>query len=316
MFFGNTEESGEIMGLLSRINDYFDKIFGAVGSFNILWDLFDILLVALIIYEGIKLIRGSRTFQIVKGIAILIVIYAVVNALNMEASRYLLNMFFENALLILVVLFSPELRNILERFGRKSFSGIPFFGYKSSNAYGEEMTGLINDFCKAAGEMSESKTGALVVFEREVPLSDIIKTGTVIDAKSSPELFNGLFFKNSALHDGAVIIRDGRVYSAGCILPLTQNDSIDSELGTRHRAAIGMSEQSDALIVVVSEETGAISVSVNGELQRYVTRGELRKILLDNLITHENEKNGRSKLGSLFNGADKKNTDGGESNEE
>ena len=207
----------------------------------------------------------------------------------MEASEFLLSSLIENALIVLVVLFAPEIRNILERFGRRSITDFSFFSFRNNGAYQEAVTTLVNDFCKAAGEMSETKTGALVVFERETPLNDVIKSGTVLDARSSAELFNGIFFKNSALHDGAVVVRGAKIYSAGCILPLTQNNSISSDLGTRHRAAIGMSEQSDAVVVIVSEETGFISVAVNGKLQRDVQTGKLREILLSELIT-ENQK--------------------------
>ena len=159
----------------------------------------------------------------------------------------------------------------------------------------QEVTSTINDFCKSAIELSDSKTGALVVFEKDAPLQEVIKTGTILDAQSSPELFNGLFFKNSALHDGAVVVRDGRVYAAGCILPLTQNNTLASELGTRHRAAIGMSEHSDAVVAVVSEETGAISVAVNGVLTRDITRGELREVLLSELIPQSDADDGANK---------------------
>ena len=138
--------------------------------------------------------------------------------------------------------------------------------------------------------MSETKTGALVVFEKDAPLSDISDTGTIVDAKPSAELFNGLFFKNSALHDGAVVVRDGRIYAAGCILPLTQNTSLASELGTRHRAAIGMSEESDAVIVVVSEETGIVSIAVGGKLIRELDRKELFNKLIELIIPDELEK--------------------------
>ena len=284
---------------MSKILNYLDKISDALLSFNFLSDFLDILLVAFIIFEGIKLIRGSRTFQVVKGIAILGVVYALVKLLNMEASEYLLSVLFQNGLIILVVLFSPELRNILEKFGRRSFSNISFFGFRNSESLEKEVISTVNDFCKSAGDLSDSKTGALVVFEKEAPLQDVIKTGTVLDAQSSPELFNGLFFKNSALHDGAVVVRDGRIYAAGCILPLTQNNAIDSELGTRHRAAIGMCEHSDAVVVVVSEETGAISVACNGVLTRDVTRGKLREMLLSELIPHSDDENGVQK-GKFF----------------
>lgn len=280
---------------MSKILNIFDKFWDALLSFNFLSDLLDILLVAFIIYEGIKLIRGSRTFQLVKGIAFLLVAYGLVKFFNMEACEYILTLLFENGLIILVVLFSPELRNILEKFGRRSISDFSFFNFKNQDAIAKELTSTVNDFCKAAGDMSDTKTGALVVFEKDAPLQDIIKSGTILDAQSSPELFNGIFFKNSALHDGAVVIRDGRIYSAGCILPLTQNTNLDSELGTRHRAAIGMSEQSDAVVVVVSEENGAISVAKSGGLTRDITRGKLREILLGELIPHNDNNHEKSK---------------------
>ena len=287
---------------MNTILNYLEKIGDALLSFNFLSDFLDILLVAFIIYEGIKLIRGSRTFQLIKGIAILGVVYALVKLFNMEACEYLLSVLFQNGLIILVVLFSPELRNILEKFGRRSFSDLSFLGFRNSGSIEKEIASTVNDFCKSANDLSDSKTGALVVFEKDAPLQDVIKTGTILDAQSSPELFNGLFFKNSALHDGAVVVRDGRIYAAGCILPLTQNNSIDSELGTRHRAAIGMSEHSDAVVVIVSEETGAISVAVNGVLSRNITGGKLREILLSELIPNINEGNdsGKSKLFKKF----------------
>lgn len=266
------------------ISGYFDKLAGALMSFNFLSDLLDILLVAIVIYEGIKLMRGSRTFQLIKGIAFLAVIYLLVKVCQMEASEYLLSVLFENGLIILVVLFAPELRKILEKFGKQSLKGISIFNFRNTADYEKKINNTVNDFCKASADMSESKTGALVVFERDDSLQEIAETGTIIDAKSSAEMFNSLFFKNSALHDGAVVVREGRIFAAGCILPLTQNNSLDSELGTRHRAAIGMSEHGDAIVVVVSEETGKISVAKNGVLSRDVAHGELREILLSELL--------------------------------
>ena len=286
---------------MGTILSYFDKVVGALMSFNFMSDLLDILLVAIVIYETIKLMRGSRTFQLIKGIAFLAVIYILVKVFQMEASEYLLSVLFENALIILVVLFSPELRKILERFGRQSIKGFSLFNFKNGIDYEKTVTNTVNDFCKASVDMSETKTGALVVFEKDAPLQDIINTGTVLDAQSSSELFNGLFFKNSALHDGAVVVREGRIYAAGCILPLTQNSSLDSELGTRHRAAIGMSEHSDAVVVVVSEETGYVSVAKNGELIRNVTNGNLREILLSELVvSKEKSNNDKNKVKKLF----------------
>lgn len=300
---------------MDAVMSFVDKVWGALRSFNFTSDLLDILLVTFLIFELIKLIRGSRTFHLIKGLVFLVAGYGVIKLFDMEASEFIFSKLFGNALIILVVLFSPEIRNMLERFGRRSFSGLSIFGTSNKNVYVKETTDTINNFCKAASDLSETKTGALVVFEKEASLQDIINTGTVLDAKSSPELFNGLFFKNSALHDGAVVVRDARIYSAGCILPLTSNNSLDSELGTRHRAALGMSEQTDAVVVVVSEENGYISVARNGELTRDITRGQLREILLKELLPKQSdfsEKN-KSKKSNPLNKKNEKN--GGESDE-
>jgi diadenylate cyclase len=284
----NFVESGVKM---TELVEFFKRIGEALLSFNFTSDLLDVLFVTFIIYEAIKFIRGSRSLHLIKGLAFLGLLYLLVKLTGMEASEFLLSSLFQNALLILVVLFSPEIRNILERFGRRSLTDFSFFSFKNDSAYQEAVTDLVNDFCKAAGEMSETKTGALVVFEREAPLNEVTKSGTILDARSSTELFNGIFFKNSALHDGAVVVKDAKIYAAGCILPLTQNNAISSDLGTRHRAAIGMSEQSDAVVVIVSEETGYISVAVNGKLQRDIKTSNLREILLSNLISNDDKKN-------------------------
>ncbi|MBR2877244.1 MAG: diadenylate cyclase CdaA [Clostridia bacterium] len=282
---------------MNNIIAFFEKIWDALLSFNLTTDLLDVIFVAFVIYEAIKFIRGSRSFHLIKGIGLLGLLYLCVKLIHMEASEFLLSTVFKDAFIIIVVLFSPEIRSILERFGRRSITDFSFFNFKSDGAYDSAVTDLVNDFCKAAAELSETKTGALVVFEREAPLNEVIKSGTVLDAQSSPELFNGLFFKNSALHDGAVVVKNARIYSAGCILPLTQNNSLSSELGTRHRAAIGMSEQSDAVVVVVSEETGNISVAVNGKLRRDIQTGNLREILLSSLVSEKKEKTKKKKRG-------------------
>jgi diadenylate cyclase len=278
---------------MESIKTFFDKIVGALMSFSFPSDLLDVILVAFIIYEAIKLMRGSRTSQIIKGIGFLFVLYFIVRVLRMEASLFLLTTLFENGLIILVVLFSPELRKVLEKFGGQSIKGIPFLSFKSDEEYEKEVKEVVNDFCKSSVEMSESNTGALVVFEKRNSLKDIVETGTIVDAASSSELFNSLFFKNSALHDGAVVVRDGKIYAAGCILPLTQNRGLDSELGTRHRAAIGITEHSDAIAVVVSEENGYISFAKNGNLTRNVSSSELREMLLDELIDGSKSNKGR-----------------------
>ncbi len=292
-----------ITSFFGNISNLLDRVLGALSSFNFISDLLDILVVTIIIFELIKLVRGSRTFQLIKGIALLGLLFLIVKAANMETTEYLFTSLFQDGLLIIVVLFAPELRKILERFGRQSIKDFGIFNFRNSVDYEKTVTETINSFCKAVADMSETKTGALVVFEKEAPLQDISNTGTIVDAKASVELFNGIFFKNSALHDGAVVVKEGRIHSAGCILPLTQNTALASELGTRHRAAIGMSEQSDAVVVVVSEETGLISYAKNGALVRDVTSAQLRELLLDEYISQEDDadqKKSKKGLGKIF----------------
>ena len=279
---------------MDAILSMFQKIWQALLSFR-LTDFFDIILVTILIYAVIRLLRGSRAFQVIKGICLLLAAYLVVKLLNLEASEYLFSILFKNALIILVILFAPELRSLLERFGRRSFTSLSLLSFRNGEDEVKTVTDTVNDFCKAASDLSETKTGALVVFERETPLNDIINTGTIVDAASSPQLFNGLFFKNSALHDGAVVVRDGRIYAAGCILPLTNDDSLDSEFGTRHRAAVGMSQESDAVVVVVSEETGNISVAKDGTLKTGLQSGNLREFLLDELLIHKGDGKAKKK---------------------
>ncbi len=285
---------------MDAVLSMFQKIWQALLSFR-LNDFFDVILVTVLIYAVIRLLRGSRAFQVIKGICLLLAAYLVVKLLNLEASEYLFSILFKNSLIILVILFAPELRSLLERFGRRSFTSLSLLSFRNGEDEIKTVTDTVNDFCKAASDMSDTKTGALVVFERETPLNDIINTGTVVDAASSPQLFNGLFFKNSALHDGAVVVREGRIYAAGCILPLTDDDSLDSEFGTRHRAAIGMSQESDAVVVVISEETGNISVAKDGELKVGLQSGSLREFLLDSLLLHNGDERDKKKpLSALF----------------
>ena len=174
----------------------------------------------------------------------------------------MLSAVFGSAIIAFAIIFQPELRRLLERVGQTNF------GYSGSADEREMVLDAVDKICKAAGEMQKSKTGALIVFERKTQLGEIINTGTVVDAKVSVSMVNNIFYPKSPLHDGAVIVRDGRIYAAACILPLTSNTEISSKLGTRHRAAIGMSENSDAIVLVVSEETGTISIAYNGTIKR------------------------------------------------
>ena len=280
--------------------DVFNEVKNALLSFNWLSDVLDIILVAFLIYAGIKLIRDTKAIQLAKGFILILILFGIVKLLHMEVSSYIFSMIFSNLLLVLVVIFSPEIRHVLESVGRSSVSKFNPFSLTNNESIirNEKANIMINSVCKACSEMSDKKIGALIVFERETLLGDIIETGTTVDAELSPEMIGNIFFPKAPLHDGAAIIRDFRLCAAGCILPLTKTNDISRALGTRHRAALGMSEQSDALIVVVSEETGAISVAEKGNLRRDISDGDLREILSENFIDDGAENKGLFK--SLF----------------
>lgn len=256
-------------------------------------DFLDIFVVALVLYYCIKLFRQTRATHLVKGFIFLALGYLIVSALNMTASSYLFSRLFNDIVIVIILLFQPEFRHAIESFGRGDFKKVTFFS-RSSSIEREEKRASVSSVVKAASNMSETKTGALIVFEGKSPLGEIIATGSEIDAKISVPIIENIFYPKSPLHDGAMIIRDNRICAAGCILPLTQN-KLSRELGTRHRAAVGMSENSDALVVVVSEETGAVSAAHAGVLKRGLTNGELLEMLSDFLIGSEEEKPGRLK---------------------
>lgn len=269
--------------LADSVVNFFNQVKGLFGTFGPI-DVVDILFVAVVLYFVIRIIRETRAMQLVKGLVFLALLYAVVSFLGMGASSYVLKSIFSNIFIIIVILFGPEIRNILEQMGkrtsRSNFRSIIHSGVAVEVA---ELKRTIDAACKACVDMSDDKIGALIVFENDTLLGDIISTGTVIDAKASKELIENIFFPKSPLHDGAMIIRDSSVYAAGCILPLTK-DNVSSALGTRHRAAIGISQQSDAMVFVVSEETGYISVAVNGTLSENISSGVMRDMLYEKFI--------------------------------
>ena len=278
---------------MTGISNLFEKIISIFSTYSVVSDTLDILLLTFLFYYILKMIRDSRALTFAKGILVFALVYAVVVLLNMQASAYLFATVFDNILLILVVIFAPEIRKLLENMGTstKAFSSIKslFKSTASQRAilYNEKVATAVNEICRAASDMGDKKIGALIVFEKDSPLGEIIETGTVLDADISSELIGNLFFPKSPLHDGAAVVRDAKLYAAGCILPLTSKHNISSDLGTRHRAAIGMSEQSDAMILVVSEETGALSIAHQGRLIRNVSDGEARELLLNFLKISE-----------------------------
>ncbi len=278
------------MGFWSNIVSFAESLLAVFASFRIS-DFLDICFVTFIIFSAIKLIRETRTVQLIKGLVLLGFVYFVVSAFGMNASRYLFDKLFTNVILVIIIIFQPEIRHMIEAVGRSKFSSFNAIRKSTQDIKRNEQTnGMIGEICKACSDMSDEKIGALMVIERESLLGEVIKTGTEIDARITKEMICNVFYPKAPLHDGAAIIRDFRICAAGCILPLTENhDSVSSSLGTRHRAAIGMSEQSDALVVVVSEETGAISVAKEGKLRRGVSDGELREILGNELFVKETD---------------------------
>ena len=246
-------------------------------------DFLDICLVAFILYSVIKLIRETKAIQLAKGLLLFGVAYLAI---------------------YLVILFQPELRHMLESVGRRSITKLNLFGVRDEETErNQKIKDSIYAVCKACQSMSESKTGSLIVFEHDTLLGDIIKSGTPVDAIVSRELIGNIFYHGAPLHDGAAVIRDGRVVAAGCVLPLTQKENLDTQLGTRHRAAIGMSEQGDAMIVVTSEETGTISIACKGQLIRNLTDSDLREHLVRYLCGTNNEDKAAVKgIRKLFGG--------------
>ena len=241
-------------------------------------DIIDVIIVAVLIYQLLKMLRETRAIQVVKGIAIVFVIMQISAWMNFTTISYLLRNIMQVGLFSIVVIFQPELRSLLERMGRAKVGKLMEF---SSNTLEENVAEEITDeLVNAVVNMSSTKTGALIVIERETKLGDIVKSGTVINAQISAALLENIFVPNTPLHDGAVVIREDKIYTAGCLLPLTSNTNLPHELGTRHRAAIGMSEASDAMVIVVSEETGKISLAVNGNLTRNLNGQTLKNAVI------------------------------------
>ena len=249
-------------------------------------DFLDIIIVAYLIYKAIGFVRRTNSNNLAKGLVVFLLALWGSDIFSLTMINFLLRKTAELGLIALLILVQPELRRLLERMGSGFASG------RSSS--GTVMDSAISQTVQACCDMSDSKTGALIIFERGVALNSIISTGTVINADTTAELLKNMFFNKAPLHDGAVIIRDGRIAAAGCVLPLTQRTNLSKDLGMRHRAGIGLSEESDAVIIVVSEETGAISAAMDGMLKRHLSGEALDKLLRSELIREEDstEKHG------------------------
>lgn len=239
-------------------------------------DILDILIVTFIIYSLLSFIRETRAQQLLKGLTIIIVAYFAADFLKLHTISWILKGTFTIGIFALIVVFQPEIRRALEVMGRTHFTN------RGRAAVDKEQAKhTVDEIVAAIDSFSKSRTGALLVFERETVLEDIIETGTVINADVSRELLGNLFYVGSPLHDGAAIIRGNKVIAAGCVLPLTENKELNKSLGTRHRAGIGITENSDCLTLIVSEETGVISAAENGKLERFLDKKSVEKILFD-----------------------------------
>lgn len=271
-----------------------DSFFSAFNQFRTISfiDIIDILIVAYIIYRVMKLLKDTSAERLIKGIIILVGIMLLASMLHLTMISWLLQQALNVGLFAIVVVFQPELRRLLEQIGKGNFSRL----IVPADAP-DEVESMITATVSACADMSRTKTGALIVFERRERLGEIISTGTMVDAAPSAELIKNIFFKNSPLHDGAMVVRAGRVCAAGCVLPLSGNQSLSRDLGTRHRAAVGMSESADSVLVVVSEETGSISVAIGGMLKRHLSPDMLRKLLENELL--DSEKQEKSRLAAI-----------------
>lgn len=241
-------------------------------------DIIDILIVSYVIYQLILLVRGTRAVQLLKGIIVVVLAWALSIWFNLNTLQWMMNQMFTFGVLAVIIIFQPELRRALEQLGRGKL-------FRGSSSFDEEheVTNRISQILKSVNYLSKRKIGALIVFERETGLNDYLESGISLEAHITSELLINIFIPNTPLHDGAVIIRRGQIMAAGCYLPLSENPFISKELGTRHRAAIGMSEVCDAICVVVSEETGQVSLAINGQIVRDIKEESLVSKLFEEL---------------------------------
>ena len=246
-------------------------------------DYIDILIIAFLTYKITAFFKNTRSVQVLKGIVVLVVALQLSEILRLNTVNFLLQNALQAGLMAVIILFQPEIRNALSKMGRRNFS---FFNFEE-NAEKEEIRETIHSVSQSAKSLAEKKIGALMVIEKTAKIMDIVRTGITLDSQVSAELLNNIFYPKAPLHDGAVIISKNRIVAASCFLPLSQNDSLDSSLGTRHRAGIGISETCDCVVVIVSEETGRISLACDGSLTRNLTYQMLEEALKNLLIKEE-----------------------------
>lgn len=282
---------------LNKISDFFvNYIFKPFEDFNFVRDTIDILLLTLLIFGVYRFIRKRRAGKLAIGLIFIVLMTIISNLFGMKAIGLVLTNFYQVGIIAILIVFQPELRAALEKVGNTSIiSRIKKIASSENRRYIAFVNESVESICNAVFDMSHDKVGALIVIERETKLGEYIDTGVKLNAALSEELLKNIFFKNAPLHDGAVIIRDLRVCAAGCFLRISEQEGLDSELGTRHRAAIGVSEVSDAAVIVVSEETGTVSLATDGNIKRGLDRETLKRELLLMLMTADDKEKGKEK---------------------
>ncbi len=264
------------------MQEFFTVVTNSLANISIM-SIVDILAVAFIFYKGYMLIKETRAEQLLKGIVFIIILIPISGLLNLTMLNFILNKTLTIGVLSVVIIFQPEIRRALEHLGRSAFEDV--HGFEDS----EKRNIYVKEIVTAVSNLAETKTGALIVIEQSTGLAEITSTGTILDARISANLLENIFVVNTPLHDGATIIGKNKILASGCVLPLTGNKDINKKLGTRHRAAIGLSEISDSIVIIVSEETGTISLAINGRLTRNYDKEKLRVILLK-IMEHREEK--------------------------
>lgn len=265
------------------MQDFYVSILNAIKNISI-WSVLDIIVVSFIFYKGYMLMKETRAEQLLKGMVFIVALIPVSYILRLDMLNFILNKTLTIGVLAMIIIFQPEIRRVLEHLGRSTFDDI----HASQST--ESRNEVVNEIVTAVENLAATKTGALIAIEQGTGLGEIISSGTILDAKVTSALLENIFVVNTPLHDGATIIRKDRIHASGCVLPLTTNNSINKKLGTRHRAAMGLSENSDALVIVVSEETGVISLAVNGRLTRNYDKEKLKVILLKIMENRDKKK--------------------------
>lgn len=266
---------------MEAIKNFFEEIFYSIPTIGVM-DIIDILIVAVLLYQIVQLIRTTSAWRVVKSIAVLVAVTLLTELMHLYTLNWIFDKILELGAIALVIVFQPELRRALERLGGRSF--LRLTGNSVSQSTQQTVISATVSACEV---MAKEHIGALIAFERNTSLEEYFKTGTVVDARVTEQILRNIFFPKASLHDGAVIIRGDRVAAAGCVMPLSQNRHLHSDLGTRHRAGVGTSEMSDAVVIVVSEETGTISVATNGMLKRHLAPRTLEKLLTNELVQED-----------------------------